>query len=154
MLQRKRYAINSCRLAVLLFAGWFAAGCNSFSPGSTATPSVIGRVLAADTHEPLAGVRVSRVVPGQDTGETPKGAQLLAQGQPAVTDANGNFTVSGREFVTFFRRASSSTERLAFQAPGYALLQTNFPTARFTNQADVAAPVIDVGDVWLKPKAE
>ena len=152
--------------ATKLAGGWFSpgllfvllalTGCQSIGPSSCSTPEVTGRVLAADTQQPLAGVKVIRVMPGQSAAtSTPVcGAQLLQQGQPEMTGADGRFVVPGRQYVTLFRHASWWSVRLAFQAPGYALFQTNFSTADITNQPDDGAPAVNAGDIVLKPKTK
>jgi hypothetical protein len=132
-----------------------AAGCKSFGPSEWVTPQVTGRVLAADTRQPLAGVQVSRVLPGQGAPATPpNGAQLLQQSRPEITGSDGRFAVPGQAYATLFRHASWWSVRLAFQAPGYALYQTNFTTANVTNSAATGAPKINAGDVYLQPKPD
>jgi hypothetical protein len=135
----------------LLLAALVVAGCKSFGPGNFTTPTVTGRVLAADTRQPLAGVKVIRVVPGQgvNTGTPAHGAQLLQQGPPETTGADGSFVIAGQSYVTLFRHASWWSVKLAFQSPGYDLLQTNFSTANVTN--DDGTPVVNAGDILLQP---
>ena len=142
-------------LAGLLFTLLALTGCQSIGPSSCSTPEVTGRVLAADTQQPLAGVKVIRVLPGQNAAtSTPAcGAQLLQQGRSEMTGADGRFVVPGRQYVTLFRHASWWSVRLAFQSPGYALFQTNFSTADITNQPDAGAPMVNAGDIPLQPLA-
>jgi hypothetical protein len=136
---------------ILLLGLLLAAGCNSFGPSECITPQVTGRVLAADTRQPLAGVQVSRVVPGQNPGTPAKGAQLLQSGRPETTAEDGCFILPGEAYVTLFRHSSWWSLRLAFQAPGYAPFQTNYSAASFTNQTAAGAPMINLGNVLLKP---
>jgi len=140
-------------LFILLLGLLGVAGCNSFGLTNGVTPQVTGRVLAADTHQPIAGVKVIRILPGQPAvGSSPaNGAQRLRQGRPETTGADGNFTLSGQEYITFFRHASWWSVKLAFQAPGYTLLQTNFSAADVTNTSDTGAPAVNTGDIFLKP---
>ena len=141
-------------LAIIFLSALAGAGCKNFGPSETLTPSVTGRVLAADTQQPLAGVQVSRVVPGQNPATPAKGAQLLQQTRPAVTGTDGAFVLTGREYLTLFARASWWSVRLAFQAPGYVPLQTNYTAAGFPNQTAADPARINVGDVFLKPGAK
>lgn len=156
MSHKKQFAVAAlCKrrsLLGLFLGGLLLTGCNSFGPANYVTPSVTGRVLAADTQQPLAGVTVSRVVAGQGvtTGAPAYGAELLSQGRPEITDAEGIFVLSGREYITLFRHAGWSSVRLTFQAPGYATFQTNYTAASFTNQTASDASVINVGEVLLK----
>jgi len=124
-------------------------GCHAFNPGNEITPTVTGQVRAADTLQPLAGVTVSRG--GPDSGAPTKGGQRLKQGRPEITGADGVFRLAGRADITCFRHARTGTGRLAFQAPGYALWQTNFATADFTNRSRDDLPVIEAGTVLLHP---
>ena len=134
----------------LLFALLLVAGCKSFGPSECVTPSVTGRVLAADTQQPLAGVRVSRVVPGENPGAPAKGAQLQQQGRPETTAADGVFTLARQSYVTLFRHSQWWSMRLAYQAPGYVSFQTNYWATSFTNKTAVGDSTINVGNVLLK----
>ncbi len=128
-------------------------GCQSFGPSSCVQPEINGRVVAADTHQPLAGVRVIRVVPGQaaNAGAPAKGAQMLQQDRPETTGADGSFLVPGQQYMTLFRRSTWWSVRLSFQAPGYITCQTNFSTGSFTNLPDGSDPVLNAGDILLQP---
>jgi len=130
-----------------------AAGCHAFGPSNCSTPEVTGRVLAADTRQPLAGVSVSRVLPGQSVtvGPPAYGAQQLQAGRPEITGADGRFTVPGASCLTLFRHSSWWSVRLAFQAPGYVLYQTNFSTASLTNLTAASQPSVNAGDILLPP---
>ena len=134
----------------LLPALLLVAGCKSFGPSECVTPSVTGRVLAADTQQPLAGVRVSRVVPGENPGAPAKGAQLQQQGRPETTAADGVFTLARQSYVTLFRHSQWWSMRLAYQAPGYVSFQTNYWATSFTNKTAVGDSTINVGNVLLK----
>jgi hypothetical protein len=138
-------------LTMLLFV-LTLMGCDSIGPAESTTQSVTGRVLAADTLQPLAGVTVSRVVPGQNIGTPDKGAQLLQQGRPEITGADGVFEVPGESSVTLFRRSDGWSARLMFRAPGYVSWQTNFSADTLTNQTDAGTTVVNVGNVLLRPK--
>lgn len=137
-----------------LFALLLATGCNSIGPAESVTPSLTGRVLAADTRQPLAGVQVSRVVPGQNPGTPAKGAQRLQQGRPEFTGADGVFEMSGESYITLFRHGNGWSVRLAFQAPGYLSCQTNYSAASFTNQTAADAALVNVGNICLQPRGK
>jgi hypothetical protein len=137
---------------ILLPGLLLAAGCTSFGPSECVTPAVTGRVLAADTRQPLAGVQVSRVVPGQNPGTPVKGAQLQQQGRPETTAEDGCFILPGQSYVTLFRHSSWWSMRLAFQAPGCVSFQTNYSATSFTNQTAAGASIINIGNVLLKPE--
>jgi hypothetical protein len=136
----------------LLLGLLLVAGCKSFGPSECVTPPVTGRVLAADTRRPLAGVRISRVLPGENPGTPAKGAQLQQQGRPETTAEDGCFIMPGQSCVTLFRHFRWWSVRLAFQAPGYVPFETNYSASIFTNQAAAGAPIINIGNVPLKPE--
>ena len=138
-------------LAGCLFALLLAAGCSSIGPSENVTPSLTGRVLAAETRLPLRGVTVTRVTPGQSAGAPTKGGQLLVEGRPEITGADGVFVVPGQSYAKLFLHASGWSVRLAFQAPGYVSWRTNFTSASFTNQAATGAGTVGVGEVLLAP---
>jgi hypothetical protein len=148
--------VGGLYFAGLLLGLLVLAGCDSFGPSTCATPQVAGRVLAADTHQPLASVKVIRVLPGQSaaTSASACGALRLQQGRPVTTGADGGFVVPGQEYVTLFRHASWWSVRLAFQTPGYVLYQTNFSTANITNLPDAGGPTVNAGDILLAPKTK
>ena len=135
---------------LLLLGLLLAAGCTSFGPSECVTPQVTGRVLAADTRQPLAGVRVRRVVPGQNPGTPAKGAQLLQSGRPETTAEDGCFILPEQSYVTLFRHSQWWSVRLAFATPGYVSFQTNYSAASFTNQIAAGASIINIGNVLLK----
>ncbi|MEI7533221.1 MAG: hypothetical protein WCK57_02550 [Verrucomicrobiae bacterium] len=138
-------------IAGLWLAALLLAGCKVFDPASAVTPQITGQVLAADTRQPLAGVKVIRVMPGQ--GSAPlHGAELMQQSLPENTDAAGRFSVAGSDYFTFFHRTSWGAVRLSFQASGYYPLTTNFTALSFTNQTATGEPVVDVGEVLLKSR--
>ena len=152
MAHKNLAATTGLRFAVMLLAGGCAAGCNSFGPSQTVTPSFTGRVLAADTQLPLAGVTVSRVPTGQGVSPPAKGAQLLQRGRPEITGTDGVFEVPGQSYATLFRHASWWSVRLVFESPGYVSWQTNYSAGSFTNQIAAGATTIDVGNVLLPPR--
>ena len=126
-------------------------GCGSVGIFHAVTPTVSGRVLAADTRQPLAGVQIIRVLPGQGvSGSRPaKGAELLQAGRPIYTDAAGNFILPGKTALTWWHPAGAGAVRLAWFAPGYVTGQTNLIPPK-TGVSSVVTE-ISTGDILLAP---
>ena len=129
------------------------AGCQTNDYNHFTSPEITGRVLAADTHQPLANVRVLRAGPGDvfTTADTPKGGQLLNQPAPVTTDASGHFTLASKSVFALFRSPGWWTTPVTFQLNGYETFQTNYTGSNVTSHAANGAPVVDAGDVLLWP---
>jgi hypothetical protein len=140
----------------LLLPAGLLSGCSYLGLTSHVTPQVSGRVLATDTRQPLAGVKVIRVLPGQtpDPVNPPKGAQLLQQGRTVTTDANGFFIFPSSSYMTFIRQASWWSLKLSFQASHYAPFQTNFTTTNISVRLADGTPLVQAGDVFLKSSSK
>src|SRR5438874_2073445 len=77
-------------------------GCKSGSLSSCVAPCVSGRVVAADTGQPLADAKVRRVNPNasQNVDEPAKGGQLMQQSPSAFTDQQGKFVLDAEMALT------------------------------------------------------
>jgi hypothetical protein len=128
-------------------------GCQWIGFNNHVTPQINGRVLDADTLQPLAGVKVLRVLHGQvENPPTPvHGAQLMQQERPVTTDVRGEFVYPGKSYFTFLNAANWWTLTLSFQSAGYAAWQTNFSTADIKTNLPDGIPRVEAGDVFLKP---
>ena len=89
--------ILSLLVVVMLF------GCKSRPLGPYTSPRVTGRVLAADTDQPLANVLVIRGSGEARSMSPPKGAELLMQKAPAQTDVNGMFELASERVLSVVR---------------------------------------------------
>ena len=89
-----------------------------FSP--LVSPRVTGRVLAADTGAPLAGVKVTsgKHAEGFRGGMPPKGGELLMAKAPVRTGHDGRFTLQTERVLTPFRGAGLFSVQLAFERAG------------------------------------
>ena len=141
--------------AFLLFA-LALTGCQAGKYSHYISPRVTGRVLAADTGQPLAGVGVRRVVPmvaaGEDTA--PKGGQLLMQPSARRTDADGRFVIDGERDIALFRHPAWWSVTLSFTADGYRFFQTNYTSVNLSGRSPEGEPLINAGDILLKPKSQ
>ncbi len=125
-------------------------GCKSHPLGPYISPRVVGKVVAAESGKPLAGVKVLRGKPSRDalTGQ-PKGGQLLMARPPVETGRDGAFSLCSERVLSVFRGSGWNEVRLTFEKPGYFRLQTNAPTTLATNVGK--EPVLNLGTVSLTP---
>jgi hypothetical protein len=131
-------------------------GCQSGKFSNYISPRVTGRVLAADTQQPLAKATVRRVVPMRTAGADtpPKGSQLLMQPAGVRTDADGRFVLDAERVVAVFRRGGWYSVTVSFERSGYGSFQTNFSAAKFKQRSAEGVPLVNAGDILLKPKSQ
>ena len=129
------------------------AGCASWRFGPYVSPQVTGRVLAADTREPVTGVTVSRGRGEQPLEWPPKGAELLMRKAPTRTDRDGRFELASEQILALISWGGWSTVRLTFQCAGYERFRTNY-SARAPSFSQAGEPLVNVGDVVIKPVRE
>lgn len=142
----------ACLLGII---GAVLVGCKSRSASHYVSPRVIGRVLDAETHQPLAGVEVQRVVPDYEAGsmDQVRGGEVLARPQPLRTSAEGTFDLDSQKSVAFFRQIAWFTAEISFARRGYETFITNYTpvNAVFLPSGE---SVIHAGDIWLTPKSK
>jgi hypothetical protein len=138
------------RMLMCLLLSLFAAGCKSRPLGPYSSPAVVGRVLAADTRQPLAGVKVTRGASLTSAGASLKGAELLALKNPVRTDKDGDFALDSERVLSVVRGLDWNIVSLSFNCGGYQHFHTNCPTTLATS-ALTGQPVLDVGQIILQP---
>lgn len=138
---------------LMLLLAVFLNGCQWVGFNNHVTPQVSGRVLDADTHQPLAGVKVLRVLHGQveNPAAAVHGAELMQQSRPVTTDAHGEFIFPSKSYFTFLNEAGWWSLKLSFQHDGYAAWRTNFSTADVKTTLPDGTPRVEAGDILLKP---
>ena len=143
------------QLALLLFAAALT-GCKSDQFTYYISPRVTGRVLAANTHQPLADVKVRRVVPppNTDTDGTRRGSQFMEQTTAARTDADGKFVLDSEKDLALFRHTGWYSVTVSFERTGYTLFETNYTVANVSGYSSQGAPLVNTGDILLKPKSQ
>ena len=134
---------------VLLLA---LTGCQSGKFTHYVSPQVTGRVLAADTREPLAHASVQRGGANRNFEPfgPPKGGQLLMQASPARTDADGRFVLDSKSVFAMFRQSSWSSVSIIFSHSGYETFRTNYTSADVTSDTAAGVPVVKAGDILLQ----
>jgi len=130
-------------------------GCQSGGVTHCVAPEVTGRVLAADTHQPLANATVQRDGSGQafQPFGPPKGGQLLIENDGVRTDADGKFVIQSKSVLSLFRSPGWWSVPVAYSHSGYETYQTNYTGDNVTTNSTTGAPVVNAGDVLLRPLA-
>ena len=136
-------------IAILLAA---LSGCQSGRFTHYTAPEVTGRVLAADTHQPLANASVQRGAANAfEPFGPPKGGQLLIQTGIVRTAADGRFVLDSKSVFAPFRDPGWWSTPVTFSHSGYETFQTNYTAGDLTTNTPAGVPVIDAGDVLLRP---
>jgi hypothetical protein len=128
-------------------------GCKSMPLSPFIAPRVTGRVLAADTSQPLAGVTVKSgaQASGYRGGMPPKGGELLIAKAPVRADRDGRFTLETERVLTPFRGAGWFSVQFLFECPGYERFRTNYSTLNVRTNSPNGEPLLDAGDILLHP---
>jgi hypothetical protein len=128
-------------------------GCQSGDYNHYTAPEVTGRVLAADTHQPIANARVIRTAGNNNVDPIgpPKGATLMIQPVPVMTDADGRFLLESKSVFALFRNAGWWTAPVTYQHAGYETFSTNYTASNVVTNTPAGAPVVDAGDILLQP---
>jgi hypothetical protein len=143
------------RLTTLSLLLVVLSGCQSEKFTHYTSPEVTGRVLAADTHQPIANATVQCAGSGQNFEPfgSPKGGQLLMQTGDARTDADGKFVLDGKSVFALFRQPGWWTALVTFSHSGYESFSTNYTGSNVTSHSGAGMPVVDAGDILLQPVA-
>ena len=126
-------------------------GCHSVS--HYVSPRVVGRVLDAKTLQPIAGVKVQRVVPDYEAGEQVRGGEMLELTQPPQSDTNGVFILPSQKSVALFRDIAWFTVEVSLTHRYYEKYLTNYTPRSATNTLD-GEPVIYTGEILMTPKSK
>ena len=124
----------------------FLAGCQSNSPSHYVSPRVTGRVLDAQTHQPIPDVQVRRISANESLREldTPKGGQMMEKAPVVRTGPDGAFALDSVTALAFFRKIGWYSVTLSFEHPHYERFVTTYTLKDATNSAS--------GEPWVKAK--
>jgi hypothetical protein len=143
--------MNRTLAFVIVAFAW--AGCKSPSPSQYSSPRITGRVVDAQTRQPIAGVQVRRLTPDQDPNvdQAIKGGQRVEQTRAVRTSGDGTFVLVSQRNLALFQRLGWYSVTIAFSHPRYERLTTEFTLANATN-TPTGEPLVQAGDIRLQPK--
>ena len=140
------------RILAVLLAAAALAGCKSHPLSPYVSPRVTGRVVAADTGQPLGGVRITTGRrPDARSTEPPKGGQVMASQPPVQTDRDGRFVLESERVLTPFGVSGWFSLTLLFEHSGYERFFTNFSRINLRTNTWQGEPVLDAGNILLHP---
>jgi hypothetical protein len=144
------------RLLAFCLAAFALVGCQSMPFSPFISPRVTGRVLAADTGQPLADVVIKSGAQarGYSSAMPPKGGELLMAKAPVRTDGDGRFTLATERVLTPFRGMNWFSVQLLFERGGYERFRTNYSRLNLTTNAPGGEPLLNAGDILLHPAAK
>jgi hypothetical protein len=137
----------------LLLPALLLVGCKSVLVSSYISPRVTGRVLAADTRQPIPDVKIRRFDPqaSQDYDSPARGGRKMEPIPGAKTDAQGKFVLDAERDLTLVQQQVWYSVSILFERVGYRTLRTNFTVSNVTSNAPDGAPVVTAGDILLHP---
>jgi hypothetical protein len=129
------------------------SGCQSFTVSSYISPRVTGRVLTADTRQPIADAKVKRINPtaNQNCVDPARGGQRMEPMPGTWTDAQGKFVLDAERDLTLLRQQVWYSVMVSFEHEGYQTLRTNFTVSNVISNAPNGTPVVNAGDILLRP---
>jgi hypothetical protein len=150
------YYLAMNRLPLLCLAALTLAGCQSHPFSVAVSPRLTGRVLAADTGQPLADVKVSNLDRPDDLNRTvpPKGGQRLLAKPPVYTDHDGKFVLETERVLAPFGGAGWFAVRLAFEHAGYERFLTNYSYLNLRTNSSNGGSGLNAGNILLRPVAK
>ena len=136
----------------LLLVALLLAGCTSYSPSQYVSPRVEGRVLDSQSHLPIQGVAVRRIInDGSDRSmDVPRGGEVMMRPAPIHTASDGTFVLESKRDLVLLRSIGWYSIALAFEQGGYRRLTTNYTMLMATNTAK-GEPLVRAGDLLLSP---
>jgi hypothetical protein len=135
----------------LLLPACALTGCKSTSGAEYLSPRVVGRVLDAQSREPIDGVRVKRLDPGSGPYNTlpRKGGEILMQPPPIYTGKDGRFVIVSERDLAPFAKMNWYSIDVLFEHAGYEGLLTNYTLLNATNLPS-GEPLVDTGNILLQ----
>ena len=151
--------IAPAKSAKVCWLGFVLAGftaCHSITFGPYTSPRISGWVLNAETHKPLAGVKVNRDKRprSNESLNPPKQGELLLDKPAVVTDGAGQFTFQSERALTIFRPSGWNFVELTFERSGYERYQTNYSILTAGTNTASGEPLLETGDILMQPTGE
>lgn len=139
---------------VLAVAALSFAGCKSRSPSQYTSPRITGRVVDAQSRQPIPGVRVRRLTPEEpNVAQSIKGAQVIETSPAVRTGADGTFELASERNLALFQRLGWYSVTISFTHPAYERLTTEFTLANATNTPS-GEPLVRADDIALQSKPD
>jgi hypothetical protein len=144
------------KVLVMCLAALMVVGCQSHSLSLVTSPRVTGRVVAADTGQPLADVQVKSGGQAGDFNSTapPKGGERMMAKPTVRTDQDGRFVLDTERVLTPFRGSGWFAVQLTFEHPGYERFLTNYSYLNLGTNSLNGQSVLDAGKILLQPAAK
>jgi len=119
------------------------------------SPRITGRVLDANTRQPIAKASVLKVNPRQasQTDRDQKGAEWMIAPTPSLTDEQGRFTLGSQKDLTVFRHANLYSVSVTVTHPQYVQFVTNFTLTNMKRKEEKGPLEVEAGDLLLRPRA-
>ena len=145
-------ALPALGLAILALA---LSGCQTGSPAPYIAPRVVGRVLDAQTSQPVPNVKVRRVIPEETMDPTAPmhGGQVIERTPSVYTKADGTFVVESVRDLTPFRSSGWYGVKISFEHRDYQRRVIEYTLGSSTNTAK-GEPVVPAGEVLLTPSTK
>ena len=139
------------RFAILISI-WALTACKSSSPSQYVSPRVSGRVLDAQSNQPINGVQVRRLASelNADVANPPKAGQAMEQSFAVRTGKDGTFVLDSVRNLALFRKTGWYTVSLSFAHAHYEGFVTNYTLANATHTTK-GEPLVTAGDIHLRP---
>lgn len=150
---RRRVVVASALLSLAV-----ASGCEYLAPPhlSWTEARVVGRVVDADTRQPVAGAQVTRVLiiaPGAGGyADSNKGGPAMAvRPTMAVSDRDGRFTLEAvKTAYLILDNFPDYAMTLRVRSSGYLTFQRDFTNVTYAGGDKKTVPIVEAGDVEMR----
>ena len=144
-------------LGLLVLFHQATAGCEYLAPPHQAWTEarVVGRVVEADSRQPVRGAKVTRIHAGEPTtgsfGDGDKGGpQMVDKPALAVSDRDGRFSLDAiKNAYLLMESFPDYVVTLRVQAQGYQTIQMLFTNVTYAGGDKKTTPIIETGDIPL-----
>jgi hypothetical protein len=150
----KKHFTHTLRTLAVVILTIGMAGCQSSSPSQYISPRIVGRVVDAQSQQPVAGARIRRLKPQDpNVAQVVKGGEQIDQSPAIRTGSDGSFVLVSEKSLALFQRLGWYSVSLAITHPNYESLTTEFTLVNATNTPS-GEPLVKAGDIHLQPKPD